>query len=165
MSAAEPAQPLQMTQFVDRNNPQLTGQETGAIGRLFKVAPSQVRLLPHPQNDDRSALSIGFRHGINIAAALASYFNRELYQIPRHERVRDLAFKTNGYAYIDTHAPGEVLCLSIGEPVDTFLNRLKEREADIRYVMDNPQILFMMRPDIDYRTARLNLQRGHRAQL
>jgi hypothetical protein len=44
--------------------------------------------------------------------------------------------------------------------VANFLTLLKARENDIHYVIEHPQILFMLRREVDYRAARANLQRS-----
>jgi hypothetical protein len=149
-----------MTQFQDWILPVLTEQQTGRLADLFQILPGQIQLVQHPLNNDRSLLKITFLYGINVAAALASFFNDEFYCIPDHERVHNLSFKENAYAFIDSKQKAEVLCLTVAEPIASLLERLDQHKNDLRYVMTHPQILFMMRPDLDFQTARANLQRS-----
>jgi hypothetical protein len=160
MNAPNSSSRLQMEQFQHSMNTVLTGSQAEELSGLFQVPLDQIQFARHPLNGDRNVLKITFLYGVNVAAALASFFNNEFYRIPRHERTRDLTFKQSAYAFVDTEQPGEVLCLTVAEPIASFLRRLKQHENDIRYVMQNPQILFMIRADVDYRTARTNLQRS-----
>jgi hypothetical protein len=160
MTTPNTSAPLQMAQFQQCTMAALTGRQTDELCGLFQVPVDQIRLVSHPLNNDRCVIKIQFLYGINVAAALALFFNRELYGVPKHEQARDLHIKQNAYAFVDLKASGEVLCLTVGEPVERFLAQLKARESDIHYVIENPQILFMLRRDLDYRTAHANVQRS-----
>jgi hypothetical protein len=160
MNSPNSSSRLQMEQFQRAPITVLTDSQADELSELFRVPLDQIQLVRHPLNSDRGLLKITFLYGVNVAAALASFFNNELYRIPQHEKIRDLTFKQSAYAFVDTEQPGEVLCLTVAEPIASFLQRLEREESDIRYVMQNPQIFFMIRADIDYRTARTNLQHG-----
>jgi hypothetical protein len=145
--------------------PSLTSQDLDDVAGLFLVAQDRIDVLPHPLDPSRTLIAIRFLRGINVAPALASYLNGEFYYVPKDIDDLRLPYRQNFYAFVDERQYGRTLCLTLLPDKAAFIVGLQKKTKDIHYVMDHPEILFMMRPDIDYLTARTNFQQGFRPSL
>ena len=140
----------------------LSNVEYSDLSRLFQVPRECISLKRHPLNSSDSFLEIEFLSGINLAPAIATYLNSEFYK----EQGTSLQYSVNSCAWCDDANGRQILCLSIPRNYrDNFVEALVAHADDIQYVMAHPEILFMIRPEVNYRTARANLQKGYRPAL
>ena len=142
--------------------PTLSSQDLQELARLFSVEKDRITVSPHPLEAELVVIAIRFIRGINVAPALASYFNHEFYKVPKGADNPQLLYRPNSYAYVDEQDYGRTLCLTASGDKANFIAGLLARSDDISYVISHPEILFMMHPDIDYVTARVNLRHGFR---
>jgi hypothetical protein len=143
------------------DGPSLEDHEVGLLTAIFRVSESDLRIAPHPIDGELDAVSVKFRHGVNLPSALAAFFNSDFYDIPPDVEKLDLHYTPNCFAFVDPKDYGMSLFLSVPRDRRSFMERLKERASDIQYVTEHPEILFMMRPNPNYRQARHQLERGY----
>ncbi|WP_298242046.1 hypothetical protein [uncultured Bradyrhizobium sp.] len=140
----------------------LDDREIHVLATTFGVAGSDLSVGPHPLDTNLDALAIKFRHGINLPSALAAFFNSDFYDVPAAIDRLDLHYTPNRFAYIDPDDFGLRLFLSV--PRDdraAMIGKITGRSEDIGYVIEHPEILFMMRPNPNYRKARRELEQGY----
>jgi hypothetical protein len=131
------------------------------LASLFAVELEQVQVTPHVLDDGLSLVRIRFLRGRRVAAAISSFLNHEFYHPPMGSDLDDLHYSPNTYSFLDETSGFAELCLTIDEQPDIFIDKLREKTADIRYVALHPQILVAMRSRGSYRNAKQSVEKDY----
>lgn len=134
-----------------------TDHHARELATVFAVPADQIELTEHPLDPHVKLARVSFLRGAGVASAIASFLNREIYKPPAVSGLDDLHYTTNMCAFIDTDAVLPQLCLTLSDAPNDFIERLRDRLSDIRFVALHPQILPAMRASGSYVTAKRSL--------
>lgn len=123
-------------------------QDKYRLAAIFGVPDDQVRFGVHPLPLERRSLTlahISFVRGSDVAAAVASFLNREFYSPAPSLALSDLHYSANNCAFVNDKADLPELRLSLDDDPQDFLERLSTKQSDVRFVILHPEILPAMR--------------------
>lgn len=135
-----------------------TDQNLWELAAIFAVAPDRAEITKHPLDPELEMARLSFLRGVGVAAAIASFLNREIYKPNAISGIDDLHYTTNLFAFVENAATLPQLCITLRTPPRDFLEALRQRQPDIRYVALHPELLPEMRASGSFDRARTRLQ-------
>jgi hypothetical protein len=136
-------------------------QFASELASIFGVEPTQIRITDHVLESDSSLARIRFIRGRSVAIAISAFLNREFYHPPANENLNELHYSPNFYSFVDDPNGAGELCLTLNEPPETFIGKLRQIASDISFVALHPQMLLALREKGDYRNARQVVEEGY----